>query len=1130
MSSRSNSSNQSKGTHLPLQKRVFNAPLAAVIAMGCVTGIAGGIAATSAHPMQAAYAASGTTQGVFTLDRAADGMDRSANAIVKAPCFFIDNDNQFHDYDNFEWKKINKGAYIKDLKDHYLAPYYGLTDTMDISYNQGSGVFTIHKNGVEYTQTLAEMFGNYVKLTRLEDVGKKVIGPSVDDPNVQNKIKTAFIEANKDLRIIDPSELYFTTYCYYNEDTGQTEKDRVFAYVSKSGRTIDSRTSVPQIVHDYYICGIKRVFEAGDSEPAPLSPTLTTTELAEDQKVEVADPAQPDKFTSEQLNAIKDALNKVNAKVDTKDAVSAVKYEASKLVAVLSDNTTKVELDAAKLTKKKVVVAPAHTLKMPETKATIKDYTVIGDTEKNIIKQALIKVNSWLTEDNIKIDMSGKITVTLGDNKTQEVKLTDICDATLELKLPNPKVEISNLDTPSQDDQQKIIEALIKANEQSATSITKDNISFSDKSIKVAKQVEDYSGNKGWARKTLTVSDVAVLKSAAPLSLTTTELAEDQKVEVADPAQPDKFTSEQLNAIKDALNKVNAKVDTKDAVSAVKYEASKLVAVLSDNTTKVELDAAKLTKKKVVSELKTLTVADPELTEVAHLTNLSDTDVAAVKKAIKDKNTTLDLTDEEIAVEKTTGKVTITRAGFKPVVLEANKVVKQKPAELQTLNVADPAVTEVVNTAQIQDDEVTKIKTAIKAVNQSLNLQDSEITVEKTTGKVTITRAGFKPVVLEANKVVTKKVVTPIEPPAPEPPAKESPREILKRTNPAMFVEQSRYAGKTALDTMAKIVEQAFPSAENVVLATQYGYWDALSANALAGSLNAPIMLSDFDSLPEQTVAQLKRLQAKTVYICGGTHVISKQVEQQLHQLGMRVVRYAGSEASDTATKIALNTETVSDTCFITTSWGYGDSMSVSSYSYAKHAPIFLTNMNGDIDDSTLDAIRAKGFKHIVLVGGTSVISAEVEDLVRSLGVSVERVWGETQYDTSLAFAKWATQDSKEPLTIGISTGYGFTDALCGAALTGKAGGVMVLADDSMTKQAFSAFKDFVGTHAKQIEDLQIFGGTSVVGMGVTQALTSEFKEAYQNDNASAAPEGTSTPTQPQGTAGQTQPPLRREN
>lgn len=801
MSSCSNSSNQSKVTHLPLQKRVFNAPLAAVIAMGCVTGIAGGIAATSAHPMQAAYAASSTTQGVFTLDRAAEGMDRSAEAEVPsntAPGFLF-SDVDFKDNNmSFTWRSFTDDSFIGDIIKPALKLYYGSACTIQTP-DYEKGIIAVEVNGKIHKHTFASFVYREVPL-KVPDESKIISGESPSDPAILSQIKKNVIEANPDLHIKE-DELTLEKYTNINKSTLVD----VIAYRSNKEK-VNCDASNHQYVYTGGLIGLKHLFKGKEVAPAP-----------------------------------------------------------------------------------------------------------------------------------------------------------------------------------------------------------------------------------------------------APLTLATTELEEGQKVEVADPAKPEDFTSEQLGAIKDALNKVNAKVGNKDAVSAVKYEASKLVAVLSDNTTKVDLDASKLTKKKVVAELKTLTVADPELTEVANLTNLSDTDVAAVKKAIKDKNTTLNLTDEEIAVEKTTGKVTITRAGFKPVVLEANKVV-------------------------------------------------------------------------------TKKVVTPIEPPAPEPPAKESPREILKRTNPAMFVEQSRYAGKTALDTMAKIVEQAFPSAENVVLATQYGYWDALSANALAGSLNAPIMLSDFDSLPEQTVAQLKRLQAKTVYICGGTHVISKQVEQQLHQLGMRVVRYAGSEASDTATKIALNTETVSDTCFITTSWGYGDSMSVSSYSYAKHAPIFLTNMNGDIDYSTLDAIRAKGFKHIVLVGGTSVISAEVEDLVRSLGVSVERVWGETQYDTSLAFAKWATQDSKEPLTIGISTGYGFTDALCGAALTGKAGGVMVLADDSMTKQAFSAFKDFVGTHAKQIEDLQIFGGTSVVGMGVTQALTSEFKEAYQNDNASAAPEGTSTPTQPQGTAGQTQPPLRKEN
>ena len=160
----------------------------------------------------------------------------------------------------------------------------------------------------------------------------------------------------------------------------------------------------------------------------------------------------------------------------------------------------------------------------------------------------------------------------MGSNKSQPVKLTDLCDMVLALTLPEKKVEISSLDAPSQDDQQKIIDALIKANEQGANSINERNITFNGKDIYVAKQTEDLAGNKGWARKTLTISDVAVLKSVEPLTLTTTELVDAQKVEVADPAKPEDFTDTQLSAIKDALNKVNAKVGDKDAVSDVYYE------------------------------------------------------------------------------------------------------------------------------------------------------------------------------------------------------------------------------------------------------------------------------------------------------------------------------------------------------------------------------------------------------------------------------------------------------------------------------------------------------------------------------------------------------------------------------
>ena len=957
MSSRSNSSNQSKGTHLPLQKRVFNAPLAAVIAMGCVTGIAGGIAATSAHPMQAAYAASSTTQGVFTLDRAAEGMDRSDTPEIpkeKYPVRYMlecEEKTLFKDIvgDMGDTDNIPAWSQYRTM----LQNIYGLSSDATIAYKDSAGTLRFEKDGSEQIIPLSNLC--YIWSNALiQPVPVQVSDSNSLSQEDKTKIINAFIKANPKQKTgftfdITADQITFEK---YPVDENTTTDILVWR---GNPKTLAAGKDYVQSINHAFFCGLRHLYY--NNTDAHKKPDF---------------PWGEDKHSHEQL---------VPDKVEITEQVS----------------------DLSK----------AH-----------KD--LIKDNIQKCIRPANLDCSSLdFTVD----EASNKVTITLDGYNSAEEPLDSLIIrkiVPIELKAPAKKVPLAD------------------------TSFYKPN-------------------------------------------------------------------DHELDKAKDQLIETNG-----DAVQKVEYDASKF-------TVKITEKNGSIVTKELPELFYLVPTPNPDSplvkTDVKNVDQLLPTEIGTIKQAIA---RTYKIQHQDCITIDTAKKcVTATwDSGNKgwsmsspnnfDYYLELPFADVIKAAE-KTFTIADPAITEVENTAQIKEEEVTKIKEAIKTANQSLSLQDNEITVDTTTGKVTIKRDGYKDATLEAAKVVKQKAA-PIEPPAPvppapapapepapEPPAKESPREILKRTNPAMFVAQSRIAGKTALDTMAKIVEQAFPSAENVVLATQYGYWDALSANALAGSLNAPIMLADFDSLPEQTVAQLKRLQAKTVYICGGTHVISKQVEQQLHQLGMRVVRYAGSEASDTATKIALNTETVSDTCFITTSWGYGDSMSVSSYAYAKHAPIFLTNMNGGIDDSTLDAIRAKGFKHIVLVGGTSVISAEVEDLVRSLGVSVERVWGETQYDTSLAFAKWATQDSKEPLTIGIATGYGFTDALCGAALTGKSGGVMVLADDSMTKQASTAFKDFVGTHAKQIEDLQIFGGTSVVGMGVTQALTSEFKEAYQNDNASAA-------------------------
>lgn len=290
-----------------------------------------------------------------------------------------------------------------------------------------------------------------------------------------------------------------------------------------------------------------------------------------------------------------------------------------------------------------------------------------------------------------------------------------------------------------------------------------------------------------------------------------------------------------------------------------------------------------------------------------------------------------------------------------------------------------------------------------------------------------------------------------------------------------------RLAGETAADTMQAIVQTAFPhTRKTVVLTTNAAYFDALSANALAGALHAPVLLTDINELPAQTRSELQRMQTKTVYICGGSLVVSQAVEDELNQMGIKVKRIFGEMADDTANKIARTLPRVSDTCFVTTSWGYADALSASSFAYAKQAPIFLTNYDdGTLSSATLETIRSKGFKRVIIVGGTSVVSPEVEQTLSAWGIAnVERVAGETSYDTSLQLAQKLLSMGLRANNMGIATGLDYLDALCGAALCGRYDSVIVLADDTNS----SAVETFMAQNRMAIKSYAIFGGNAAVG------------------------------------------------
>ena len=296
-----------------------------------------------------------------------------------------------------------------------------------------------------------------------------------------------------------------------------------------------------------------------------------------------------------------------------------------------------------------------------------------------------------------------------------------------------------------------------------------------------------------------------------------------------------------------------------------------------------------------------------------------------------------------------------------------------------------------------------------------------------------------------------------------------------------------RVWGITAYDTMRTINSIAFPdSSQYAVLTTGESYWDALSASGLAGKLQAPVLLTQGASLSEQTRLELVRLGVQKVYICGGVNAISKSVEDELAALGIAVERVAGARASDTANEVAQHLEQT-DEAFLATSWGYEDALSAAPYNYATKKPLFLTDYTtGLLDENTLAAMKAQGITRIHIVGGTSVVPQAVEDQLREQGIQIDRIAGETAYDTSIALADFLLTKGMHANNVGVATGWGFADALSGAALCGKNNSILLLADASNVR----AVKDVIEPHKSDITNAYIFGGEKVVASTVYEAIS----------------------------------------
>lgn len=351
-----------------------------------------------------------------------------------------------------------------------------------------------------------------------------------------------------------------------------------------------------------------------------------------------------------------------------------------------------------------------------------------------------------------------------------------------------------------------------------------------------------------------------------------------------------------------------------------------------------------------------------------------------------------------------------------------------------------------------------------------------------------------------------------------------------------------RLGGSDRYDTCVKVAQDGWSSSYYAILTYSQNYADALSAVPLAKKYDAPILLTDTNSVPSKVINELLRLHVGKVFILGGTGVVSSGVEAQLNSLNILVERIGGEDRYETSIKVAEKFGNV-DTLTVATGEDYADALSIGPAAAAMGVPVILvpknimpdvtknyikklyTLENANYSNSQIGQVATTNTGEFVnvkvfVMGDNNVISDNVvnefenssseNSKVKQFG-NVERIIGQDKYerninaiarfiekssgttidynDSSSSYDTTKTQYSTKNDLLSISnlyvaSGEGYADALSGAALAAKTKSPIILSGDSNSK----IIKNFLLTkipnynyNSNAPEYLTILGGEAVM-------------------------------------------------
>jgi N-acetylmuramoyl-L-alanine amidase len=249
-----------------------------------------------------------------------------------------------------------------------------------------------------------------------------------------------------------------------------------------------------------------------------------------------------------------------------------------------------------------------------------------------------------------------------------------------------------------------------------------------------------------------------------------------------------------------------------------------------------------------------------------------------------------------------------------------------------------------------------------------------------------------------------------------------------------------RIYGQDRIDTALSISHKGWETAQTVILCEYNDFPDSIASTPYAVKLNAPILLTEGNSIDPRVVKELERLKPKKVILLGGIGTLKPSIEKELEQLKFSVERIGGMDRYETSILLAKQVQSYS--LILANGDDFPDALSAASFAGIKQIPIVLTSKV--LPDSVLKYLKETQPKHLIVIGGDAVVPSE--SLAKN-NIKVEtRLGGLDRFETNAKVVSYVN-DTYSADDLFLASGMTFSDAVAGTVLAAKYNAPLLLSE-----------------------------------------------------------------------------------